>query len=76
MELGPSQPTEEELSSINSSVEPSILLSEPNSDFHKKEIEMNLSKKCDIQISGHKNRAYEGYDDSSKDPNGEKRLTY
>jgi hypothetical protein len=70
--LGPSQHNEEELSSLDSYVQPLTSLSEPSSDFHNTEREINVSEPSEIQVPGHEKRAYEGFEDSSEDPNVKK----
>lgn len=72
-ELDASQHTEEELYSFDSYVQPSTSLSEPSSDFHNNEREVNVSEPSEIEVASHEKRAYEGYEDSSEDPNVKKR---
>ncbi|KAF5288936.1 hypothetical protein FQA39_LY03815 [Lamprigera yunnana] len=58
-ELGPSQHNEV---SLDSYVQPSTSLSEPNSDFYNSEREINVFEPSEIIVPGQEKRAYESYE--------------
>ena len=64
---GLNQHNEEELSSLDSYVQPSTSLSQPSSDFHNNKREINVSEQSEVQVPRHEKRAYEGYEDSSSE---------